>query len=94
MTEEIEAPHVHEDVSEDIRKAPGPVVEYSASFSTKKGQRIVIDDVRGFQFDGGFYFLFVIVDEMPVPEVHVLDLSSPDVVGLKVTPVRVHYPDA
>ena len=67
----------------------GPMVEYVATYTNKKGARFTIQDIRGFQFDGGFYFLFVPVEGFPVPEVHVLDLNSPNVNNLRVTPVNV-----
>ena len=86
--------HVHEEEIVDVspeKDEPrrGPMVEYVASYNNKKGQLTVIQDVRGFQFDGGFYFLFVMVEGFPVPEVHVLDLSSPNVNNLRVTPVNI-----
>jgi hypothetical protein len=49
----------------------------------------VIEDILGMQFDRGFYFLFIAVEGMPVPQIRVLDLSSPDIRDLRITPIRL-----
>jgi hypothetical protein len=92
--------HVHEDhiyEEEPIPQPPqpqGPYVVYKVLYQNKKGQIITIEDVRGFQFDRGFYFIFVEVEGMPAPEVRVLDLSSNDVRNVSVIPVRLINIDA
>jgi hypothetical protein len=84
-----EHPHIHEDVPEQGEPPRGPFVEYEATYVNRKGKMELIEDVRGFQFDSGFYFLFVAVEGMPVPQVRVLDLSSPDIRDLRVTPIHL-----
>jgi hypothetical protein len=85
-----EHPHIHADEEPQQGEPPrGPRVEYEATYVNRKGKMELIEDILGFQFDGGFYFLFVLVEGMPVPQVRVLDLSSPDIRDLRVTPIRL-----
>jgi hypothetical protein len=93
MTDFIEEEHpliVEEKVEEMPVDPPrGPFVEYEVTYTTRKGKLEIIEDVRGFQFDGGYYFLFIAVEGMPVPQVKVLDLSLPDIRDLQITPIRL-----
>jgi hypothetical protein len=84
-----EHPHIHEEAPPQPEPPRGPFVEYEATYHNRKGKMELIEDVRGMQFDSGFYFLFVAVDGMPVPQVRVLDLSSPDVRDLRITPIHL-----
>jgi hypothetical protein len=89
--------HVHEENPEEILSVepppPRPMIDYEATYQDRKGRTVVIEDIRGFQFDSGFYFLYVVVEGMPVPQVRVLDLSSPDVRNMQVMPVRLIEPN-